>query len=274
MIPKIIHYTWFSGDPYPESIKAMMATWKKWLPDYEFRLWDADSLKEVNSFFADEAVSVRKWAQAADVTRLYAVYKYGGIWLDTDVELFGSFDSFLDNRVFIGGEANCHNRPRERWLTSHCFGAEAGHPFIKDALDYYENRHFIQCKSMRFPESMRYHIVYLPEVQAVAALSYGYDWSYLKDEEQFLKEGVHVYPSDYFDSPRYNSMKNVVAIHRALGGWRPGNENASPDYSASDSKPKDFRYYGKKVNDFLERRGYAFERLPKLRSFENEFKKK
>lgn len=88
--------TWFSGDPYPESIRYMMSTWKKFLPDYEIWLWDMNRLKsEVNSTFANEAVSVRKWAYAADVTRLFAVYKYGGIWLDTDVEVFSSLDPFL-----------------------------------------------------------------------------------------------------------------------------------------------------------------------------------
>lgn len=273
MIPKLIHITWFSGEPYPESIKYMMSTWKKKMPEYEIKLWDMNALlNEVNIPFATEAASVRKWAFAADVTRLFAVYKYGGIWLDTDVEIFKSLDAYLDNEVFIGREANMHNRPRERWLTAHCFGAVAEHPYIKECLDYYVNRRFIQAVNANYPEELRYDMRILPEVMAVVALRRGYDWSGLRDSEEILDEGIHVYPSDYFDSPRYNSMKNVVAIHRALGGWRPGNQNVSPDYSASDSKTKDLRYYGRKVSDFLERRGYAFERLPKLRSFENERK--
>lgn len=268
MIPKIIHMTWFSGDPYPESIRYMMSTWKKVLPDYEIWLWDMNRLKsEVNSIFANEAVSVRKWAQAADVARLFAVYKYGGIWLDTDVEVFSSLDPFLDNDVFIGREANMHNRPRERWLTAHCFGAVPGHPYIKECLDYYAERHFIQCTNMNYPECMRYHMVFLPEVMAVAALHYGYDWSGLRDDEQLLESGIKVYPSDYFDSPRYKSMEHVVVIHRALGGWRPGNENAKADFGASNQKKKDIKYYGIKVNDFLEKHGYAFCKLPKLRDF-------
>lgn len=97
MIPKIVHYSWFSGDSYPEHLKACMDTWKKVLPDYEFVLWDAKRLAECNNVFANEAVSVRKWAFAADFVRLYAVYHYGGIWLDTDVELFKSFDPFLND---------------------------------------------------------------------------------------------------------------------------------------------------------------------------------
>ena len=61
MIPKIIHYTWFSGEDFPEDVRACMDTWKKMLPDYEFMLWDAKKLSEINNTFANEAVSVRKW---------------------------------------------------------------------------------------------------------------------------------------------------------------------------------------------------------------------
>ena len=87
MIPKIIHYSWFSGEEMPESFIQMMDTWKKHLPDYEFKLWDRKALDEANIMFADEAISVRKWAFAADAIRVYAVYHYGGIWLDGDAAI-------------------------------------------------------------------------------------------------------------------------------------------------------------------------------------------
>ena len=106
MIPKIIHYTWFSGEDYPEEVKACMDTWKKVLPDYEFMLWDAKKLSEINNTFANEAVSVRKWAFASDFVRMYAVYNHGGIYIDTDIEMYKSFDPFLKHRMFIGREGN------------------------------------------------------------------------------------------------------------------------------------------------------------------------
>ena len=76
MIPKLIHYSWFSGEPFPKHIEELMKTWKEHLPDYEFMLWDASKLAEVNNTFANEAVSMRKWAFAADFIRLYAVYTF------------------------------------------------------------------------------------------------------------------------------------------------------------------------------------------------------
>ena len=135
MIPKLIHYSWFSGEPYPAFLKECMDTWKKVLPDYEFILWDAKKLAECNNTFANEAVSVKKWAFAADFVRLYAVYHYGGIWLDTDIDMFKSFDPFLNDGMFIGREYYVHQEKGKEdfvTLTSHCFGAEKGHPFLKE----------------------------------------------------------------------------------------------------------------------------------------------
>lgn len=267
MIPKIIHYSWFSGEPFPKHIQELMGTWKEKLPDYKFMLWDMEKLKETKCQFALEAVSVRKWAFASDFIRLYAVYNYGGIWLDTDIEVFKSFDTFLDNEVFIGGEANFHHRPRERWLTSHCFGAIPHHPFIKDCLDYYTERHFIRTSNTKYPEELRYDMTIIPEVQAVIALKYGYDWSAQRDDEQIIDQGIHIYPSDYFDSPRYKTMKRVVVIHRAIGAWRPGNQNKLPDYSITNPQKKDLKFLGKKINHILERLGFAIVKIGKLRNY-------
>ena len=232
-IPKLIHYTWFSGEDFPEDIKACMDTWKKVLPNYEFMLWDAKKLAEINNTFANEAVRVRKWAFASDFVRMYAVYTYGGIYIDTDIEMYKSFDPFLKHRMFIGREGN------ERWdgsgsakkyfstfslLTSHCFGAEPGHPYLKECLDYYNKRHFIRTENLKYPEDMRYDMMILPIIQSRVAERWGYDGTREHDHIQKLSEGLVIYPHDYFDMPKYSSMKNVVCIHRQFGGWRPGSK--------------------------------------------------
>lgn len=117
----------------------MMDTWKRILPDYELRLWDGKALQEVDLPFAHEAASVGKWAFAADQLRIYAVFTYGGIWLDTDVEVFKSFDPFLEHRMFIGhedGVAHHYSFPQQliTLLGSHCFGAEKGHPLDRKSV--------------------------------------------------------------------------------------------------------------------------------------------
>ena len=101
MIPKIIHYTWLSGDPYPAKIKSCIDSWSRILPDYELKLWDMESIKNIDSVFLKEALAAHKWAYAADFVRLYAIYNEGGIYLDTDVKVFKSFDPLLSCKAFI-----------------------------------------------------------------------------------------------------------------------------------------------------------------------------
>ena len=119
MIPKIIHYSWFSNEPIPNDLNVLISKWKEIMPDYKFILWDGKMLEELNNNFANEAVSVKKWAFASDFLRLYAVYNYGGIWFDTDIEVFKSFDIFLSDRMFIANEAGAKGYSvKFHWLTA------------------------------------------------------------------------------------------------------------------------------------------------------------
>lgn len=229
MIPKIIHYCWISTEEKPELIKRCMQTWREKLPDYEFMLWDARRLaEEIKSSFVDEAIMVKKWAFAADYVRCFAVYKYGGIYLDTDVEVLKSFDDLLDNRMFIGQETgtyhyNGHIHKTTR-LTSHCFGAEPEHPYMKLCLYYYKNRRFIKSMNWDLPDNMRYDQVLLPEIQNQLLSIYGYDWqAYCLNKKQNLSQGIMVYPSWYFDAPvAVFTRRKVYCIHHCAGSWRNG----------------------------------------------------
>ena len=87
MIPKIIHFCWMSGDPYPEKIQKCIDSWKKILPDYEFWLWDSNRFDMESSVWVKEAFAARKYAFCADYIRCFALYTYGGIYLDSDVEV-------------------------------------------------------------------------------------------------------------------------------------------------------------------------------------------
>ena len=85
MIPKIIHWCWLSGDPYPPKIQACLDTWKKVLPDYEIILWDTNRFDVNSTPWTKQAFEVKKYPFVADYIRLYAIYNYGGIYLDSDV---------------------------------------------------------------------------------------------------------------------------------------------------------------------------------------------
>lgn len=244
MIPKIIHYSWFSGEPYPLFLKECMDTWQQVLPDYEFILWDAQKLAKCNNIFANEAVSVKKWAFAADFIRLYAVYHYGGIWLDTDIDMFKSFDSFLNDGMFIGREYYVHKEQgKEDYvaLTSHCFGAEKGHPFIKECLEFYEHRHFIRSYNENLPQELRYDMTIIPMLQMRLAEKYGFDAKNCVNKLQILSNGIHVYPYQYFDQPGYTSMKDVVCIHRVAQSWNKKAGMSTRDITSLKKKTLGYR---------------------------------
>ena len=125
MIPKVIHYCWISGDPFPEKIQKCVNSWHQVLPDYEFVLWDAERIAGIGSRYVNEAVTSKQFAFAADFIRFYALYTYGGIYLDSDVEVLKPFDDLLGLRYFIGKE-NSWNV----WEPA-IIGAEAGIPWMK-----------------------------------------------------------------------------------------------------------------------------------------------
>ena len=242
MIPKIIHYTWFSGDEMPEEVKECISSWKKMLPDYKLRLWDMEAIRKIDSIFLRETIEVRKWAYAADFVRLYALYNEGGIYLDTDVLVHKSLDSFLNTKCFIGKEkaVRFENFAGVQYLSSHCMGAEKGHSFIKDCLAYYEDRHFVISNNEHLPTLLRYNYVLIPYIQAVIALDYGYDWDPRRDFIQNCKDGLVIYPCDFFTG------ESIYCQHLALGSWREHFEK-------------------KKVNNSLVRRfrHYMYEKLRK-----------
>ena len=100
MIPKIIHYCWFGKGLMPKSQKDCIKGWKKLMPDYQIMRWDESNF-DYNKYKASKyAYEVKKYALVSDVCRYNVLAEYGGIYLDTDVEVFQRFDRFLDCNFF------------------------------------------------------------------------------------------------------------------------------------------------------------------------------
>lgn len=267
MIPKRIHYCWFSGDPYTETVERCMATWRKYMPEYEFVKWDMDRIKEIDSVWLKECLEVKKWAFAADFVRLWAVFHEGGIYLDSDVLIFDSLDAFLKEKMFIGREATYYptfENGVKVFLTSHCFGAEAGHPFLKLCLEYYQNRHFICSTSINIPNELRYDMLMMPYIQSHLAERFGYDARINADNKQLLSNGVAVYPSRFFGgcwTP--GTPLKSYAHHLGAGGWR------EPNYKPTVAPPVKYTlgykirwrilYY---IEKLLARYNYLLVKLP------------
>ena len=233
MIPKIIHYVWIDNNPYPDKIKECVDSWHRYLPEYEFILWDRKKILEINQPFPTQAIEMKKWAFAADFTRLYALNKYGGIYLDTDVQVFKSFNSLLNYDCFIGREKwlHIHNDKIEYYLTSHCFGAIPNHPFIKRCLDYYWNRNFILSDDKTLPEHLRVDLTIIPYILSEFAKEFGYISVPSHAKKQELKNNIGVFPYNFFDC---NEITNeTYCKHFCMGSWRNKELYSKPESKTS-----------------------------------------
>lgn len=136
-IPKIIHYCWFGNNKKPECILKCIESWKKFCPDYEIKEWNESNF-DVNMFnYTKEAYEVKKWAFVSDVARLWIIYEYGGIYMDTDVEILNNIDYLLNNECFLFFQSERHI------ATGLGFGAVKNNKIIKAMLDDYNSKHFL-----------------------------------------------------------------------------------------------------------------------------------
>ena len=131
MIPKKIHYCWFGKGEKSDRIKHCIESWKKYLPEYEIIEWNEDNFDINICEFTKKAYEEKKWAYVSDFARLYVLYNEGGIYMDTDVEVYEKLDRFLDCEGFIGFES-------QHYLSTATIGSEKGNPVIKLLLDYYK----------------------------------------------------------------------------------------------------------------------------------------
>lgn len=138
MIPKIIHYFWIGGNPLPEEYQKNIDGWKNLNPEYEICCWnesnyDFDSIPYMKEAFQ---LGSEYLMYVTDYARLDILYRYGGIYLDTDVELIKNLDELLYNSAFVGIEENAQIN------SGSAIGAISGHPMIKELMDEYKRLHF------------------------------------------------------------------------------------------------------------------------------------
>lgn len=137
MIVKKIHYIWLGGNKKDRASQICINNWKSILKDYEIIEWNEDNLPldeiAANNRFFENCMKYKLWAFMSDYLRLWILYREGGIYMDTDVQVIKSFDSLLSERMFLGYEMNDN-------IGTGIIGAEKGNPFIKELLDFYSEK--------------------------------------------------------------------------------------------------------------------------------------
>lgn len=206
-IPKTIHYCWFGGQRIPDVYREYMESWKRFCPDYEIRRWDEGNFDISQSAYMSQAYRHKKWAFVSDYARIRILYEYGGIYLDTDVELLRSWDEFLYSGFFCGMEDAHHVN-----LGLGC-GAVKGHPVLKRMLDIYDGMCFEEKDgSLNLTPCVAY--------QTEAMRSFSFE---MKNVLQVREEGS-IYPTGFFAplSPWgvYTPNVNTASIHHYTASWQ------------------------------------------------------
>ena len=222
MIPKIIHYCWFGHNPLPPLALECIASWRKFLPDYEIKEWNEDNF-DVNIIpYTAEAYRMKKYAFVSDYARFWILYQYGGIYFDTDVEVIRPMDDIIARGNFMGFEKDPDgdNTPG-KYAPQYCFsvalglgfGMEKGHHFMMKMMEY--------SRGLDFKGS-----VMDPWFKTIVA----YTTESLMEEGLRNVKGIQqvgditIYPQEYFApidfiSRRLHVTKNTYTIHRYMGSW-------------------------------------------------------
>ena len=199
MIPKKIHYVWVGGNEKNNTIKQCMKTWGKHLEGYEVIEWNENNFDIDSHPFVKAAYKAKKWAYVSDYIRAYVIYKYGGIYLDTDILVLDNFDRFLNNRAFVGFE-------NPQYPFTAVFGAEPGHPLVKDMIEYYD-----RLDEYKFDFEKNNTI-------SVSDLLIKKYHCKVGNKFQILDEDIAVYP----DTVVCNPSENSISIHVFTGTWLEG----------------------------------------------------
>ena len=153
MIPKIIHYCWFGGNPLPEDAKKCIASWEKYLPDYEIKEWNESNFDVNCCPYVKEAYEAKKYAFVSDYARFHVLYQEGGLYFDTDVEVIKNMDYIIAAGNFMGFEKSLATKQQECGATPRTsvlgvapglgLGVNAGLGLLRELLNFYEaKKHF------------------------------------------------------------------------------------------------------------------------------------
>ena len=237
MIPKIIHYCWFGRGEMSDLVVQCIASWHKYMPDWEYRLWTEDSLKpilnpsliqgrtsntmdnvligsEENDWldympvYVKEAYAAKKYAFVSDYVRLWALEREGGLYMDVDFEVYKPFDDLMEKHDAFAGYEGSKRNP----VMMGVIAAKAHHPWIQGMLHTYNLRSFINADgSLDMTPNTGYFLNWMQER--------GFEPD--GKEKDFM--GVHILPVECF-CPVLTTGENVqcertYCEHKGLHSW-------------------------------------------------------
>ncbi len=211
MIPRKIHYCWFGGNPLPELAQKCIASWRKFCPDYEIIEWNESNFDINCCDYVKEAYAAKKWAFVSDVVRLYVLVNYGGIYMDTDVEVIRPLDDILQYEAVSGFESQTQ-------IQTGLMACREGQALFYELLHEYDNAHFIKEDGLY---DLTTNVTRITDI----CLKYG-----LKQDNSFqIINGFALFPNEYFcpkdfDTGILTLTANSHTIHHFDTSWRTKEE--------------------------------------------------
>ena len=220
MIPKIIHYVWMGGKEIPPQLRGYMETWKLFMPEWEIREWNEKNFSIADApVYVREAYEYNKWAFVSDYVRLWALEQYGGVYLDTDVQVLRSFEPLLADTAFIGLEESLAHLPGTCVM-----GCEPHCRWVKDMLALYDDIRFV------LPDGS---LDLTTNVQRMGEMLKTKGFIPCRKEQYIADYGLRIYTHDYFSpitSTRVmRNSKNTYSIHHFAGSWTNNKHNRLRD---------------------------------------------
>lgn len=206
---KYIHYCWFGGKPLPKLAKKCLKSWEKYLPDYKIIRWDESNVDINECNFIKDAYKKKKWAFVADYARTKAMYDYGGIYFDTDMEVIKNIDDLLKNNESFLGVEDSHMIACGVWYEKN------KHSYLAtQMLSFYRQQDSFDIDDL--------YKISIPRV--ISNILSDYDSSNF--ETQTLKHNITIYKREYFYPLSYDHQYNVFTdktcmIHYYDASWTP-----------------------------------------------------
>lgn len=207
MIPKLIHYCWFGRGEKTEDVKKCIESWKKFCPDYKIIEWNEDNYDVYKIPFTKQAYESKAWAFVSDYVRLDVVNQYGGIYMDTDVELLKNLDFLLDNEMYAGFESISNVS------FGVGFGSKSNHEYLQEQMRIYE---MINYKN----SDGTLNQINCPIIQTKTLVKHGLIRNGMTQELDHVKIfSMEYFSPKSFETGEINCTENTVSIHHFSMSW-------------------------------------------------------
>lgn len=213
VIPKIIHYCWFGNGEKSELIQRCMDSWKKYAPDFEIMEWNESNCDIRANPYVAEAYEKKQYAFVADYFRLKALCEYGGIYMDTDVELLQPLEPQLYCNAFFAFEA-------PNFVNAAIVGAVKNQYLIDELRRSYENDFFSRTETtgevLTIPRRLTRLLTERANLQ-------------MDGRTQLLAGNIRVFSANRMTINVHDGK--CICCHHYEGSWLKKTNGPAPDYT-------------------------------------------